>query len=295
MKMHEGQVEIDVELVRTLLADQQPELSKLSIEPVSSMGSVNALFRIGGELCARLPLLEKWADSIELEWDLIHRLRREIRALQLPDPIFRGRPSHEYPLDWAIYRWIEGDIYGEGAIDDEVAAARTLAGFVRELHSIPVDPSAPKGGRDPLAELDEETREAILTSEGEIDAEAAMAIWERSLEAPAWDGAPAWIHGDLLRPNLIAREGRLVAVIDWGGAGVGDPATDVIPAWSVFGQAGRDEFRSALGVDDGMWARARGIELHQAVMLIPYYRQTNPRFAEEGKRIVAEIIRDSGG
>ena len=41
------------------------------------------------------------------------------------------------------------------------------------------------------------------------------------LEAPAWDGTAVWIHADLLRPNLLIREGRLSAVIDFGSVGVG--------------------------------------------------------------------------
>ena len=64
-----------------------------------------------------------------------------------------------------------------------------------------------------------------------------------------------WIHADLLRPNVLVRDGRIRAVIDFGGVGVGDPAADVIAAWSVFGRTGRETFRDALDVDDGMWNR----------------------------------------
>ena len=103
-----------------------------------------------------------------------------------------------------------------------------------------------------------------------------------------------WIHGDLLRPNLLVRHGRLRAVIDFGGVGVGDPASDVIAAWSVFGRAGRGVFRGALDVDDGMWDRARGIALHQAAMIIPYYGGTNPGLVAPAKRTVEEALADIG-
>jgi aminoglycoside phosphotransferase (APT) family kinase protein len=101
-----------------------------------------------------------------------------------------------------------------------------------------------------------------------------------------------WIHSDLLRPNLLVDGGRLRAVIDFGSVGVGDPATDVIPAWAVFGRTGRQAFRAALDVDDATWTRARGIALHQAAALIPYYSVSNPAFAELGRRTVAEVIAD---
>jgi aminoglycoside phosphotransferase (APT) family kinase protein len=101
-----------------------------------------------------------------------------------------------------------------------------------------------------------------------------------------------WIHTDLLRPNLLVHEGRLGAVIDFGGVGVGDPAADVIAAWSVFSQAGRGMFRDVLDVDDGTWKRARGFALHQAAMIIPYYEVTNPGFVSLAKRTVEEILAD---
>ena len=113
-----------------------------------------------------------------------------------------------------------------------------------------------------------------------------------ALQAPAWKERPVWIHGDLLRPNVLVHGGRLCAVIDFGGIGVGDPAADVIAAWSVFSHTGRGTFRCALDVDDGTWNRARGFALHQAAMIIPYYGETNPGFVALAKRTVEEVLAD---
>jgi aminoglycoside phosphotransferase (APT) family kinase protein len=109
-----------------------------------------------------------------------------------------------------------------------------------------------------------------------------------------WGGAPVWIHADLLRPNLLVRGGRLSAVIDFGAVGVGDPAADVIAAWSIFGPTGRQAFRDALDVDDGTWRRARGFALLQAVMTTPYYAETNPGFVAQATRTVEQILVDVG-
>lgn len=128
---------------------------------------------------------------------------------------------------------------------------------------------------------------------GDLDSDAAVAAWEGALQAPAWTGAPEWVHCDLLRPNLLVRDGRLRAVIDFGGVGVGDPAADVIAAWSVFGQTGRGVFHGALEVDDGTWHRARGYALHQAALIIPYYAETNPGFVAPARRTVEEILADA--
>ena len=83
------------------------------------------------------------------------------------------------------------------------------------------------------------------------------------------------------------------AVIDFGGTGVGDPAADVIAAWSVFGRTGRRAFRDALDVDDGTWNRARGFALHQAALIIPYYGRTNPEFVSLARRTVEEVLADA--
>jgi aminoglycoside phosphotransferase (APT) family kinase protein len=203
-----------------------------------------------------------------------------------------GEPTGFYPFPWAIYRWIEGEPYSDELVDDEREAAEALARFVSELREIDSPQRGELAGRDPLPELDAETRARIEDSEGVIDSAAAMKVWERSLEAPAWDGERRWIHSDLLRPNLLVDGGRLAAVIDFGGAGTGDPATDVIPAWAVFGPLGRESFRKALEVDDGTWARARGIALHQAAMIIPYYTETNPGFVLLAKRTIEQILMD---
>jgi aminoglycoside phosphotransferase (APT) family kinase protein len=99
-----------------------------------------------------------------------------------------------------------------------------------------------------------------------------------------------WTHGDLLPPNLLVQRGRLSAVIDFGNVGVGDPAIDVIAAWSVFGDDGRTAFREALDVDDTTWARARGFALHQALLVIPYYPETNPAFVAMAQRTIDEVL-----
>ncbi len=291
--MHDDQVDVDVDVVRALLAEQRPDLSGLPITRVVSTGTVNALFRIGDDLVARLPLRDHWEEGIDREWRWIPWLASRITSVRLPEPVFKGRANDAFPFTWSIYRWIEGAPYDESLVDDEVESARVLARFVLELRSLEVTPSAPVGGRDPLQELDEDTREAIQGSAGVIDASAATSVWDHALRTPPWDGRPVWIHGDLLRPNLIVHEGRLDAVIDYGYIGVGDPATDLIPAWAVFGPAGRAAFREMLEPDDTAWARGRGIALHQAAMIIPYYTVTNPAFVELARRTVEQILDDA--
>lgn len=290
MKMHDGEVDIDAELVGRLLAAQFPQLTQLPIREVQPAGTVNAIYRLGDHLYARLPRVPWWARDLDREWQWLPKLAPQL-SLQVPQPVGKGHPASSYPFTWAIYRWIDGQPYADELVDDEPQAARELARFVAQLRRM--DPvGAPRGGREPLRELDAVTRTAISSARGVIDSDAATAAWERALQAPAWNGTPVWVHTDLLRPNLLVRDGRLCAVLDFGGAGVGDPAADVIAAWSVFGRTGRGVFRGALDVDDGTWNRARGFALHQAALIIPYYAETNPEFVAPAKRTVEEILAD---
>lgn len=290
VKMHAGEIPIDIALVKRLLTGQFPHLAEQPVTVVRSTGTVNAIFRLGDEFCVRLPRLKKWADGLENEWTWLPKLAHHI-SFDIPKPLARGKPAHGYPCPWAVYHWIEGAPYQDDLITDERQFAYDLVNFILELRSVD-KLGAPPGGRRPLLELDAQTRSAIGSSRSVIEVEAVLAAWAHSLEAPPWNGDPVWLHGDLLKSNLLVQAGRLCAVIDIGGVGIGDPAADVVPAWSVFNPVGRAIFRQALGVDDATWSRAQGYALHQALMIIPYYTETNPEFVSMAKRTVDQILAD---
>jgi aminoglycoside phosphotransferase (APT) family kinase protein len=292
MKMHAGEADIDAALVARLVAEQFPELAELPVRAVESTGTVNAIYRLGDDLCARLPRVASGATDLEREWTWLPQLAPRL-SLRVPEPAAQGRPAHGYPFPWAIYRWLDGQPYRDDLVHDECEAARDLAQFVAELRQ--GDPhGAPRAGRRPLRELDTVTRAAIEAARGLIDGDAAGAAWASVLDAPPWDGAPVWIHTDLLRPNLLVAGGRLAAVIDFGGVGAGDLAADVIAAWSVFGPLGRATYRAALGLDEGTWRRARGYALHQTLLIIPYYVATNPGFVALARRTLEQVLADLG-
>ena len=127
-----------------------------------------------------------------------------------------------------------------------------------------------------------------------IDTDAATVAWEEALKTAAWDRPPVWIHGDLIAGNLLTEGGRLKAVIDFGGLGVGDPACDLMAAWTLFSGESRTMFRAALSVDDATWARGRGWALSWALIFIPYYLDTNPVGVSAARHTIDEVLADSG-
>ncbi len=142
----------------------------------------------------------------------------------------------------------------------------------------------------PLATQDTATQNALASLRGIIDTEKSAVIWQKCLEAQTWNKPPVWIHGDLLPANLLVQNSRLIAVIDFDLFGVGDPACDLIPAWSLFSYDTRNLFRETLGVDDATWMRGRGWALSIALIILPYYQNTNPGLFDIGERMLEEIL-----
>ena len=129
-----------------------------------STGTVNAIFRIGDGLYARLPRMATWAGDLHREWRWLPYLGPRV-SLPIPAPVALGRPGDAYPFSWAIYEWIDGRPYADDLVDDERLAGEDLARFVIELRRCDTA-GAPSAGRRPLRELDAITREAIDSAHG---------------------------------------------------------------------------------------------------------------------------------
>lgn len=293
-KMHADEVETDAALVRRLLAVQFPQWADLRVEPVASYGTDHDIYRLGDRLAARLPRIG-WATgqaAKEAEW--LPRLAPHL-PLAIPVQLAQGRPAEGYPFDWSVYEWLPGQDAG-GAIDDLEQVAVDLAAFVSALRRIETTGaySRPPGARGaPLAEGDEQVRRSIAELGDRVDGVAVLGSWEESLDASAWGGEEVWVHGDLLPGNLLVVDGRLSAVIDFGGLNVGDPACDLQPAWNVFAGDSRERFRAELAADASSWLRGRGWALAQAVVALPYYWDTNPGMIDQASRALANVLEDS--
>jgi len=287
-------VVIDVELVRRLIEEQFPEYATMRLEGVQPGGWDNRTFRLGQELSVRLPSAERYVAQVEKEHRWLPRLAPHL-PLPIPAPLAMGAPAEGYPWPWSIYRWLEGQPATTGLIADLPAFARSLASFLAALHRIdatngPIAGSHNfhRGGR--LAIYDSETRSALSALSGRIDAETAAEVWAAALSSE-WRRPPLWVHGDVASGNLLVKDGGLYAVIDFGSSAVGDPACDLVIAWTEFSGASRAVFRAELPLDDDTWRRARGWALWKALITVAG-ADGDQLSIEKARKTVAEVIAD---
>jgi aminoglycoside phosphotransferase (APT) family kinase protein len=288
-------VDIDAPLVRRLVAAQFPQWADLPVRPVEFDGWDNRTFHLGDAMGVRLPSAEAYTAQVKKEHRWLPRLAPQL-PLAIPAPLAMGAPGEGYPWPWSVYRWLEGEIATLDRIDDVRAFASALGAFLAALQQIDPTGGPPAGQHNfwrggPLTTYDRETRDAIEALQGKIDTAAVTAVWETALRA-TWQGTPVWLHGDVAASNLLVREGRLRAVIDFGCSAVGDPACDLTIAWTFFSGASREAFRAALPADDATWARARGWALWKGLILQAEHVTTRALEAERCRRAVDEVLAD---
>ncbi|WP_394769768.1 aminoglycoside phosphotransferase family protein [Lacisediminihabitans sp.] len=247
----------------------------------------NRTFRVGDTLAARLPSAAGYVPQVRKEVAWLPLLAAGV-TLPIPEVVALGEPGHGYPFEWTMRRWIDGTPAAVASGLDLATFARDLAAFLVELRG--VDPSAgPRPGAHSagrgagLDQWDAETRAAIRALGDDIDGGAALEEWERALGSPG--GEPGvWFHGDVAAGNLLVADGRLSAVIDFGCAGVGDPACDLAIAWTLLDESSRLVLRHGLDADDALWERARGWALWKALITAD-----DPLRADEAARVLSAL------
>jgi aminoglycoside phosphotransferase (APT) family kinase protein len=286
---------IDVALARRLVDRQFPQWRSLPITEVEIDGWDNRTFRLGSGLSVRLPSGDWYAKQVEKEQRWLPVLAPQL-PLPIPSPVARGAPDDGYPFPWSVYRWLQGDLASKAPIADRTAFATALAGFLNALgRADATDGPAPgehnffRGG--PLATYEPEALQAIETLGAEIPRDGVNRAWEDAM-ATSWEREPVWFHGDVATGNLLVRDGRLAAVLDFGSSGVGDPACDIVIAFTFLSGASRDRFRAELDVDAATWSRGRGWGLWKALITLVDHLENNSPDAALARRDIEQILAD---
>jgi len=262
------------------------------VRPAESAGWDNAIFRLGADLAVRLPRRLIGADQTEKEHRWLPVLGPQL-PLAVPVPAGKGVPGDGYPWHWTVCRWLPGQIAALAPVADMSQVASSLARFVRALQA--VDPAAGPVSEFrgvPLAARDPVSRACAAALRDSLDVRRILAQWEAAVAEPSWTGPPVWMHGDLHPANLVVSNGELTGVIDFGLVGVGDPAVDLMVAWTYLSADARRVFRDELAVDDATWARGRGWALHLGLMAAANSAD-NPVLRDIGRHAITEVLSES--
>jgi len=286
-------VDVSAQLVCVLIEQQFPQWASLPIVPVEPGGWDNRTFRLGDEVVVRLPSAQCYAEQIEKEQRWLPWLASQL-PLAVPIPLALGAPGAGYPWHWSIQTWIEGETLSPTRSVNLNALAADLASFLASLQKLDATNGPAPGAHNfqrggPLSIYDEQTRRAIEALAKESDATRATEVWTTSL-ATSWDRAPVWIHGDVAASNLLFKNGRLHAVIDFGCCAVGDPACDLVAAWTIFEADSFEIFREGLQLDEPTWQRARGWALWKALITLVDERRARAATADRTRALIARIF-----
>lgn len=292
--MHPDELDIDVESVRRMIGDQFPQWSDLPILRVEPAGTVNAIFRIGDSLAARLPLQAGDADEVHGWLAEETRAASEFAAVSpvsSPRPIALGQPAHGYPLPWAVQTWLPG----HDAIEEDPAGspafALELANLIAGLRAADTRGRRFSGGGrgGHLPDHDEWMDECFARSAGLVDVPTLRSLWDDLRDLPEVD-QDVMCHGDLTPQNILVEKDHLVGVLDTGGFGPADPALDLVSVWHLLDPAGRCLVRQTLHCSDVQWGRGMAWALQQAIGLPWYYAETNPDMSRWGIRTLHRLI-----
>ncbi|HZG14922.1 MAG TPA: aminoglycoside phosphotransferase family protein [Candidatus Bathyarchaeia archaeon] len=223
-----------------------PDLSLTQMERIGS-GQNNVIWQIGSDLIFRFPKYEKGIEQLRLEVKLLDCIAKHV-SLKVPLPIYHAFDTDHETYAFMGYAKIEGEplttdrFHRIGNKDARRRIADQLGGFLMKLHSI--DSSS--------CLYDMDTRYAPL--------EAWKALYDRiraklypfmTVKARTWTDShftnflslqkaeitPSIIHGDFGTSNILydPLSNQITGIIDFGSAGIGDPAVDYAALLASYG------------------------------------------------------------
>ncbi|OYU71463.1 MAG: phosphotransferase [Alphaproteobacteria bacterium PA2] len=288
-KTPDAEFAVDGDLVARLIARQHADLAKLPLRFEAS-GWDNVMFRLGDDLAVRLPRRTMGAQFMQSEQAWLQVLGPRLPLLT-PAPVRLGVPDLDYPWTWSIVPWIEGETADLDPPDEHQGVV--LAAFFKALHQ----PAPPEAPHNPVRGVPLSTRQDMfekqleyLGSRTDLIDSRALEIWRAGVSAPT-DLEGLWVHGDPHPRNVIVRNGKLKAFIDWGDMTRGDPATDLSSIWMLLdAPAARQAAMEAYGASEATWARARGWAMYYVVVLLAAGIADDPRMKAIAEKTLARLL-----
>jgi aminoglycoside phosphotransferase (APT) family kinase protein len=292
--MHADQLTVTPGMVRELVDAQFPGWRQLAITKVDAAGTVNAIFRIGGQLAARFLLRPGDAASVRRRLESEAAAARELAGgtrFATPEPVAIGEPGAGYPLPWAVQTWLPGVTAADEDPGGSVAFAHDLAEFIGGVRAIGTGGRMFSGrGRGGDLRSHDGWMESCFERSGQLlDVPRLRRVWEAMRALPRGAAGDVMSHGDLIPGNVLVSGGRLAGILDAGDLGPADPALDLVAAWHLLEDGPRQALRGDLRGDDLEWERGKAWAFEQAMGLVWYYAASNPGMSRMGRRTLERI------
>lgn len=202
-----------------------------------------------------------------MEYGLLQYLHQQ--GLPVPEPLLLDASGHLLPRPFLVMEFVDGSV--DVPPDGLDGCLDVMAATLTRLHGLRLDgvPELPPR-IDPLPELFDYLPE---TTEWHALREHLF----RCTDSP-YEGQPVLLHGDFWPGNLLWRDGRLMAILDWEDAALGDPASDVATCrlellWK-YGSAAMERFTRA-------YARQRPLDARRLALWSIYVGSAAARFMGE--------------
>jgi aminoglycoside 2''-phosphotransferase len=244
-----------------------PDLSIRSAHFHHTQGQYSDVLVINDEIIFRFPRFPDGIESILREVHILSRIRGRV-TLPIPDPIYTSQDTCMVGKVFMGYRMLPGEpLWRETfqSLVDETQGrlAVQLANFLRELHSIPVGQLGTdlpiQDGPEEWANFYAEIRQHLFPLMRPDACEWVKKHFETYLNTTSLHTyQPVLRHGDFGTSNILYDQAAqaISGVIDFGGAGLGDPALD-IAAISCFGESLLARFSCVYLEIDSLLERAR--------------------------------------
>jgi len=250
-------------------------------------------------MLARMPNGAEYAPKILKEQQWLPKLS-PLLPFTIPKSIALGQSNENYSYPWSIYNWIEGDSAASLPIFDADNIASSLAQFITALNNIDtLDNSSDELITKPgsfayiggLEFYNDEMQQAINILRDKVAVDIVRDIWEQALET-SWQRTPVLVHGDISAGNILIQQGKLHAIINFGGLSIGDPSCDLVIAWKFFRGKSRKIFRESLSFDNDTWNRAKGWALWKSMIIAANLTASNQVETQGAWPTISEIIHE---
>jgi aminoglycoside phosphotransferase (APT) family kinase protein len=289
---------LSLELAKKLVAEQFPQWAHLRVEGVEQQGHDNRTYRLGNDKLIRMPTAQSYALNVLKEQDLLPKLAPYLR-FKIPIPLQMGMPSLGYPHPFSIYEWMPGKslnlLHLKETKRDQLAF--DLSCLLKELQAI-TEVKGPMPGQHNWwrgahpSVYHQSVKNQLTHLDGVIESKMAMEVWKQACDTQ-WHKAPVWLHGDIAVGNILILEGTLSAIIDFGSMAMGDPACDLVMAWTFFHGTSRNIFVREMALDRETWLRARAWALWKATFELSRIKDHDSQEALAQKSIIHAVIHES--